>query len=442
MGEGLQALSGFLGFLSGVANASQALQQQKAQERLALLQLLGRDPTRELTVASAAEQQPTNPFQRLLGAGQFQPTGGSPVAELGGTPIVARPRSTDITALTATLTPEEQQDPIIRARLAQVSRGALSEADAQLLIAQRREQKQQTQRTGDIQERRLGVQEQSLAARKEEAEQRRAERKAARQQRQQEREEDKAARAQTRALIEQNRALQQQQIQARIEEQKRKTAGILTPTEQRKTALDLRSNIRQEPAFKDFAGARQAFNVILGGFKRAKEAGTNAQQANLADLALISGFARLLDPGSVVRPSEFETVRQSRAVLDRLLTLRARVERGEQLKPKERAEFVRTARTIMREYITIAEKEIGPIYRRLAQSAKIPFRDVFVNPQDVLGGADIPPDDVTTETGMSRQPTGQTELAEPPEIAALRQQFKDAGGTDAEFDAALRGEQP
>ena len=439
MGEGLQALSGFLGFLSGVANASQALQQQKAQERLALLQLLGRDPTRQLTVATAAEQQPTNPFQRLLGAGQFQPTGGSPVAELGGTPIVARPFGTEgLPELAATLTPEEQSDRIIQALL----RSGQNPQDISLKVAQRREQLQQMQRTGDIQERRLGVQEQSLDARKEEAEQRRAERKAARQQRQQEREKDKAARAQTRALIEQNRTLQQQQIQARIEEQKRKTAGILTPTEQRKTALDLRSNIRQEPAFKDFAGARQAFNVILGGFKRAKEAGANTQQANLADLALISGFARLLDPGSVVRPSEFETVRQSRAVLDRLLTLRARVERGEQLKPKERAEFVRTARAIMREYITVAEKEIGPIYRRLAQSAKIPFRDVFVNPQDVLGGADIPPDDVTTETGMSRQPTGQTELAEPPEIAALRQQFKDAGGTDAEFDAALRGEQP
>lgn len=417
MGEFNQVAGGLLGFLAGVARASQELQQRKSQERLALLQILGRDPTREVTVAGPEARQPTNPFQRLLGAGQFQPSGGSPVVELGGTPLVAQSFGTEgLSELAASLTPEEQQDPIIQARL----RSGGNPQEIRLQVAQRREQLTQMKATRDLAERRVGTQERGLELREQEATARRAERQATRTQRQEERTQDRAERQATRELLAQNRELQQEQIRLRIEERKRKNAGILLPSEQRKTALDLRSNIRQEPAFKDFAGARQAFNIILGGAKRAQEAtkvrtdaeGTTAatdtnQAANLADLALISGFARLLDPGSVVRPSEFATVQRSRAVIARLETLRARVERGEQLLPRERREFVRTARTIMREYIQITEKEIGPIYRGLAQSAKIPFSDVFVNPRNVLQGDD---EDLGTDTPAVPEAAGNLDV--------------------------------
>lgn len=137
---------------------------------------------------------------------------------------------------------------------------------------------------------------------------------------------------------------------------------------ERKRRGEIRGQVLREPAFKDFSGARQAFNIIKSGV---------AQKSNFGDLALINGFARLLDPGSVVRPSEFETVRSVQPIVSRLEVLLPRIKAGEQLTPRDRASVERAANAIMKEYIQTVRDELNPVFGPIAREAGIPLGELF-----------------------------------------------------------------
>lgn len=205
------------------------------------------------------------------------------------------------------------------------------------------------------------------------------------------------------AAIDRLLGLQQQLLPfAATEEGSRALSGVRNTIstlraqqDQRRTArLGIRQGILREPSFRDLAGARQGFNTIEAGFRA---------QNNFGDLAMINGLARMLDPGSVVRPAEFATVQAARGLLEQMRGAFARVFRGEQLTTQERIQIRTLAQRILGNYISEVVKQVGPVFRPLAEEARIPFRELFVDPRIT---ANIRTDAQQTGKGSGREMLG------------------------------------
>jgi hypothetical protein len=74
---------------------------------------------------------------------------------------------------------------------------------------------------------------------------------------------------------------------------------------------------------------------------KVRQAGTNPTAAN--DLALIFGYMKILDPGSVVREGEFANAQNSAGVPDRVRAMYNSVLRGERLSEVQRQDFLKSA---------------------------------------------------------------------------------------------------
>ena len=101
-------------------------------------------------------------------------------------------------------------------------------------------------------------------------------------------------------------------------------------------------NLRKEFSgiTKDFRDIRQAYNRILSTAEKPSPAG---------DLSLIFNYMKMLDPGSVVRESEFATAATAKPLLERLGvswdTVGA-VWEGKRLNPGQRKDFLDTAKRL------------------------------------------------------------------------------------------------
>lgn len=114
-----------------------------------------------------------------------------------------------------------------------------------------------------------------------------------------------------------------------------------------------RAGIRGEKVYQNFVGAQQAFNIIRQGA---------LSRNNVGDLALVSGFARMLDPNSVVRPSESATVQASQGAVDRLKVLLPQVQAGERLTDAQRDRLFNLAEKIFGEYAAQVRGQLRPVY--------------------------------------------------------------------------------
>jgi hypothetical protein len=181
-----------------------------------------------------------------------------------------------------------------------------------------------------------------------------------------------------------DRTLQQLRIakyQADITAAKRTGSGAMTTADQRKLALNVRQDIRQEPAFKDLMGARSGHTAVMVGARQA-----NAQ----GDLAIVNGIARLLDPGSVVRPSEFDTVRRSQGLIDQIEVFAQRLAKGEILTPKLRQQFVDLANNLQKEWERAAKGEVEQVYGSVLKGTGIALSDVWVEPSTLRASEPAP----------------------------------------------------
>ena len=104
-------------------------------------------------------------------------------------------------------------------------------------------------------------------------------------------------------------------------------------------------NIRKEfqNVTKDFRSVRDAYARVNASAKNPSPAG---------DMALIFNYMKILDPGSVVRESEFALAAQSGHYGDQIRTLVGRVLTGERLSANMRADFVSRAQTLFNERST------------------------------------------------------------------------------------------
>lgn len=102
-----------------------------------------------------------------------------------------------------------------------------------------------------------------------------------------------------------------------------------------KRAAKIRGEVQKASA--EFSKITNSFNRILSTSKDPSAAG---------DLALIFNFMKMLDPGSVVRESEFATAANAAGIPERIRATYNRALEGERLSPKTRADFVGQSRNI------------------------------------------------------------------------------------------------
>lgn len=115
----------------------------------------------------------------------------------------------------------------------------------------------------------------------------------------------------------------------------------------------------------DFIKVRDAYNRIL-----------SSKESAAGDLSLIFNYMKMLDPGSVVRESEFATAQNAAGVPDIVRNMYNRAMSGERMNPAQRAQFKEQADSL---YQSASETQ-GSLERNYTGMAQ----RFNVSPEDVL----------------------------------------------------------
>lgn len=145
-----------------------------------------------------------------------------------------------------------------------------------------------------------------------------------------------------------------------------KESGELDPKE--KFASELSLNKEYEARTKAYTESLRLNSVI----KDSAASGTGA-----GDLALINTFIKMLDPGSVVRESEFAQAQDTAGLLSKLAASLGRVQSGQVLVPAQREEFARLAD----QYMTAA----GVQEKKVREGLNFIVKSYGLNPESVFG---------------------------------------------------------
>jgi len=114
-----------------------------------------------------------------------------------------------------------------------------------------------------------------------------------------------------------------------------KGGGITDPTKRAGVEAGLR---------KEFTGISKDFRTVRDAFGRVEASAKDPSAAG--DLALIFNYMKILDPGSVVRESEFATAQNAAGVPERVRNMWNRIKRGEKLGPAQRTDFTDRAKKL------------------------------------------------------------------------------------------------
>lgn len=158
-------------------------------------------------------------------------------------------------------------------------------------------------------------------------------------------------------------------------------------TENQKIALELevlkatggldpvKSFEQEEKLRKEFQNRTKVYGEIGTTFQNLKS--SSEAKTGPGDIALITGFMKMLDPGSVVRETEFATARDTAGLYTRLENSLNKAENGQFLQPKQREEFVNLAK----QYYESAQKKAGEDKKALG----VVVKNYRLNPENVFG---------------------------------------------------------
>ena len=125
-----------------------------------------------------------------------------------------------------------------------------------------------------------------------------------------------------------------QQIEARIQKEINnpppQTVILNEGKEGFKNVMQLGSEFKGEPIYKEYQGMRTAFDQVNTALN---------QQTPIGDLAGATKIMKLMDPGSVVRESELALAMAAAGRMDLLKNLLNRAITGEKLTPQQRLDF-------------------------------------------------------------------------------------------------------
>jgi hypothetical protein len=168
-------------------------------------------------------------------------------------------------------------------------------------------------------------------------------------------------------------------------------------TETKKAALELaalesgtgdpKEKFNQEEKIrKEWQGRSKMYSELQGTFNTLQ---ASAQSANgPGDIALITGFMKMLDPGSVVRETEFATARDTAGLFTQLQNRLEKAQNGQLLSPQQRKEYV----ALSQKYLDSAKKKADQEKKDLG----IVVKNYRLNPENVFGAEQAPPPPLPT----------------------------------------------
>ena len=101
---------------------------------------------------------------------------------------------------------------------------------------------------------------------------------------------------------------------------------------------------------KEYDKSSEDFKEAKLGFEKVQNA-ASAEPSGANDLAIIFGYMKVLDPGSVVREGEFANAENTAGVPDRIRNIYNKLREGQRLSDPQRANFIASARTQFAPYI-------------------------------------------------------------------------------------------
>jgi hypothetical protein len=113
-------------------------------------------------------------------------------------------------------------------------------------------------------------------------------------------------------------------------------------------------------------------NKVVASYKRIGEAAKNPSAAG--DLAMVFNYMKMLDPGSVVRESEFRNAASAGALTDRYAQkMYDQIVSGRFLSPPQRQDFLRRSGRLLKGQLD-SQKLIDDRYKRLSRNSGIPHQ--------------------------------------------------------------------
>jgi hypothetical protein len=140
---------------------------------------------------------------------------------------------------------------------------------------------------------------------------------------------------------------------------------------------------QEEKIRKEYQGRTKVYGELGTTFSNIKSSAD--AKTGPGDIALITGFMKMLDPGSVVRETEFATARDTAGLYDRLLNTSQKLQSGQlfTLDSKQRQEYVNLAK----QYLDSAQKKAEQEKKDLG----IVVKNYKLNPENVFGAEQAPP---------------------------------------------------
>lgn len=175
-------------------------------------------------------------------------------------------------------------------------------------------------------------------------------------------------RAQTGSALAQAKKLGVETAKAALELEALKASGGMDPT---------KTFEQEEKLRKEFQARTKVYGELGSTFSNLQ---ASAQaKTGPGDIALITGFMKMLDPGSVVRETEFATARDTAGLFDRLSNQAQKLQSGQifSLDSKQRQEYVNLAK----QYLDAAQKKAADDKVALG----VVVRNYRLNPDNVFG---------------------------------------------------------
>jgi len=142
-----------------------------------------------------------------------------------------------------------------------------------------------------------------------------------------------------------------------------RTAGAKAKDKAAKDAFDREQKLRDE-----FSKETKGFIDINDAYGRIQSSASDPSPAG--DLSMIFNYMKMLDPGSVVRESEFATAQNAASVPEKVRSIWNRALTGEKLTPTQRADFTNRAGKLYNEALTGFGKRKAT-FEKLAESYQL-----------------------------------------------------------------------
>ena len=129
---------------------------------------------------------------------------------------------------------------------------------------------------------------------------------------------------------------------------------------------------------KEFLAQAKPYIEIGQAYKKVAEAGNSPSAAG--DIAMIFGFMKILDPGSVVREGEFATAQNAAGIPDRVRAQYNAAINGQRLTDVQRTDFMNQAKNIIQSQRQNFNSTLKPFYEGIVKDRNLKSENVLFDP--------------------------------------------------------------